>query len=105
MNFNDNSVPKDDPIHNARNALILQNTIEALISQSNIVIILTGMYANYSYWIDKELQGAEKSHKPILAVNPWGQQRTSRTVQSRATKTVGWNKQSVLDSIVRLSVG
>ncbi|MGC6536090.1 MAG: TIR domain-containing protein [Candidatus Puniceispirillaceae bacterium] len=71
LNFNDYSVPKDDPIHNAPNAQLLQNAIEALILRSDIVVIPTGMYSNYSKWIEKELQGAQKYRKPVLAVNPW----------------------------------
>ena len=102
LNFTNNSVPKDDPIHNAPNAQILQNAIDVLILRSDIVIIPTGMYSSYSNWIEKELQGAEEFNKPILAVNPWGQQRASKIVQRRATKTVGWNKQSVLGGIVDL---
>jgi len=102
LNFYNESVPKDDPIHNAPNAKLLEDVINALIMRSNIVIVPTGMYASYSKWIEKELQGATRQHKPILAVNPWGQQRASNVVQRRATKTVGWNKKKVITGIVEL---
>jgi len=60
------------------------------------------MYANYSKWIKKELDGAEYYGKPVLAVNPWSQERKSSVVQQRATKPVGWNKQSVINEIWNL---
>ena len=102
LNFKNTSVPMDNPIHYAPNAQTLQNVIYALILQSNIVIVPTGMYSTYSEWIEKELKGAEKHDKPILGVNPWGQQRASGIVQRRATKIVGWNRQSVVKGIVDL---
>ena len=102
LNFHNKSVPKDDPIHNPPNAQALEDIINAFIMRSDIVVVPTGMYASYSDWIEKELQGAEKQNKPILAVNPWGQQRPSFVVQSRASLDVGWNKRSVLKGIVKL---
>ena len=102
LNFHNESVPKNDPVHNAPNAQALEYIINALIMRSDIVVVPTGMYANYSKWIEKELRGASRQNKPILAVNPWGQQRGSNIVQRRASLTVGWNKQSVLNGIVKL---
>ncbi|MGB2061692.1 MAG: TIR domain-containing protein [Candidatus Puniceispirillales bacterium] len=104
LNFENNSVPKDDPIQNAANQQQLQHAIDALIIRSDVVVIPTGMYATHSCWIKKELQGAKKYRTPILGVNPWGQQRTSVVVQSKAKKTVGWTKESVLKGIVELGL-
>jgi hypothetical protein len=60
------------------------------------------MYANHSYWIQKEIDGSLGYRRPILAVNPWGQERKSSVVAQAADSTVGWNKQSVVDGIWRL---
>jgi hypothetical protein len=57
------------------------------------------MYANYSKWIQKEIEGAKYYGKPILAVNPWGQERKSSTVQAAADRYVGWNSKSVAQGI------
>ncbi len=97
--FHDYSVPQDDPIHNAPTVKELQDAIFNKISRSHVVVIPTGMYANYSKWIKKEIAGAGGYEKPILAVNPWGQQRGSTVVSDAATKLVGWNSQSVIDGI------
>lgn len=57
------------------------------------------MYANYSKWIQKEIDGSADYDKSILAVNPWGQERTSSVVPDAADQKVGWNKKSVVNGI------
>jgi hypothetical protein len=96
------SVPKDNPIHDANNDKQLKEAIFKQIAMSHIIVIPTGMYANYSRWIQKEIDGSIAYNKPILAVNPWGQQRTSTVVINAATELVGWNKESVINAIWRL---
>ena len=70
-----------------------------------MIVIPTGMYANYSEWIQKEIDGADAYNKPILAVNPWGQERKSTVVYSACSKLVGWNSESVVDGIWKLYRG
>ena len=102
IKFLDYSVPRNDPIHNARTQKALQDAIYAKIARTHVVIIPTGMYANYSKWIQKEISGSNSYDKPILAVNPWGQQRTSSVVSRAANLTVGWTSKSVVDGIWEL---
>ncbi len=102
INFENRSVPKDDPIHLTNSDAELKNAIFNQIYNSNVVVIPTGMYTNYSKWIQKEIEGANLYQKPILAVNPWGQERKSNIVQNAANQTVGWNKDSVVKEIWRL---
>ena len=99
VRYHDYSVPKNDPIHHAPNERALQDAIFAKISRSHVVVIPTGMYANYSKWIRKEIDGARHWNKGILAVNPWGQQRKSSVVASAANTVVGWNRQSVVRGV------
>lgn len=96
------SVPKTDPILNASNDRQLRDAIYTQISRSHVLVIPMGMYSNYSKWIGKEIDGAGVYGKPILAVNPWGQKRTSSTVSDAAAMTVGWNSDSVVDGIWEL---
>ena len=100
--FLDWSVPRDDPIHNARSERELKERIYEQINEADVVIIPTGMYASYSRWIQKEIEGATYFGVPILAVNPWGQQRNSSTVETAAIKSVGWQSQSVANGIWEL---
>lgn len=102
LDFRNYSVPKDDPIHNARNERQLRDAIFRQIYMSHVIVIPTGMYANFSGWIQKEIEGSADYGKPILAVDPRGQQRTSSVVTSVASKIVGWNKKSVIGGIWEL---
>jgi MTH538 TIR-like domain (DUF1863) len=99
LDFRDFSIPKDDPIHNAPNDTALKNAIYRQISMSHVIVIPSGMYASYSKWIRKEIEGAKTYQKPILAVNPWGQERRPGVVMSNSDIAVGWNKKPVIDGI------
>ena len=99
LDFRDFSVPRNDPIHNAKNDSQLKQALLAQIARSHVIVIPTGMYASYSKWIQKEIEGARLHSKPVLAVNPWGAQRTSSDVSSVASKLVGWNAKSVVNGI------
>jgi hypothetical protein len=70
---------------------------------ASVVVIPTGMYASYSKWIAKEIQGAKDYGRPILAVNPWAQEKKSSTVVEASDEHVGWNKESVVNAIWHLS--
>jgi len=99
LDFRDYSVPKDDPIHDAASDKELEAAIFDKISRSHVVIIPTGMYAQYSRWIQKEISGAEEYAKPILAVNPWGQKRRSSFVQQSADRSCGWNRDVLIRTV------
>ena len=105
LKFLDYSVPKNDPIHNARTQKELQDAIFAKIARCHVIVIPTGMYANYSRWIGKEISGSETYDKPILAVNPRGQERTASVVSNAAAKTVGWSSKTVVGGIWELYNG
>ena len=52
---------------------------------------MAGVYASYSKWIDAEIDLAEDgftNSKPILAIEPWGAERTSKRVKDAADKIV-----------------
>ncbi|ABV38355.1 nuclease [Shewanella sediminis HAW-EB3] len=102
LDFRDFSVPKDNPIHDADDDDQLQAALFNQIARSHIIVIPMGMYANYSKWIKKEIDGAGLYSKPILAVNPWGQERSSSVVGDAADKKVGWNKKTVINGIWEL---
>lgn len=102
LDFKDFSVPKNDPIHNVANTKALQEAIFNQIARSHVIVIPSGMYASYSKWIQKEIGGAKTYSKPILAVNPWGQQKKAGVVLNNADEGVGWNKQPLINAIWQL---
>lgn len=105
LDFRNFSVPRNDPIHNAPNDVALKKAIFDQISRSHVVVIPTGMYAQYSKWIGKEIEGAQAHRKPILAVNPWAQERKASVVVQAANSLVGWNKEPIVREIWKLYNG
>ena len=104
--YSNYSVPKDDPLHTSGTDKELYGAIKRKISPCSVVLILAGVYASYSKWIDKEIQIAQTefwSLKPILAVEPWGSRNTSVKVKDAANKIVGWNTESIVSAIRELA--
>ena len=102
IQFLNTSVPRDNPFHFAPNDATLQQAIYDRIANSHVVVIPTGMYANYSKWIRKEIDGARLYRRPIIAVDPWAQKRASSVVADAADESVGWNKQPIINAVWRL---
>ena len=106
FDFIDYSVPKDDPIHTNGTDEELYEAILQKIRSCSTVLILAGVYASYSKWIDKEIKIAQKEFstpKPIIAIEPWGSEKTSLLVKSNAKKIVKWNTDSVVNAIKELA--
>lgn len=102
----DYSVPKYDPLHTTGTDKDLYNAIKNQVARSSVVLILAGVYASYSKWIDKEIQIAQTEFwtpKSILAIEPWGSQRTSAKVKDAADKIVRWNTESIVSAIRELA--
>ena len=71
----------------------------------HVVLILAGVYATYSKWINVEIDLAKKGFthgKPIIAIRPWGSQRISQPVKDAADRIVGWNTESIVAAIREL---
>lgn len=93
------SVPKDDPIHNASDDYQLRDAIRNQMQRASCVLIMAGVYSTYSKWINIEIQLAEEMGKTIIAIEPWGSERTSSTVKRAADKIVSWNTSSIISAI------
>ena len=63
------------------------------------VIILSGMYAAHSDWIDYEIDEAKRMGKTIIGVQPWGQEKVPVKIQNAATRMVGWNRSSIIQAV------
>ena len=100
--YSNYSVPKDDPIHNAANDLLLQAAIRAQMVRCSKIIILAGVYATYSKWINIEIQLAKEMGKKIIAVQPWGTEKTSTVVKNNSDRVITWNSRSLVNAIKEL---
>lgn len=92
------SVPKENPLHSGNKTKLKEDLTEQ-IRPSSCVIILGGMYAAYSDWIEYEINEAIRMGKYIIGVKPWGQERMPQIIQDNASVIVGWNSSSVIDAI------
>ena len=102
LDYYDHSVPQDDPVHTNGTDKQLKEAIEAKIKGTSCVIILAGVYATYSKWINKEIAIAKEYGKPIIAVEPWASEKTSKIVKDNADKIVKWQGKSIVDAIKEL---
>lgn len=100
------SVPKDEPmvIRSRFYESELKNKIKNQMSSCSVVLILAGVYATYSESIDMEINVAKELRKPIIAIEPWGSEKTSLKVKQNADKIVGWNANSIITAIIDLSI-
>jgi hypothetical protein len=99
------SIPLDDPIHTNGTDKELKEAIKRKMALCGVVIILAGVYSTYSKWINIEIDLAKNGFdypKPILAIEPWGAERTSKIVKDNADMIVGWNTESIIDAIRKL---
>lgn len=103
--YSDYSVPQDDPIEGAKTDKQLKAAIKEQMAHASIVLILAGVYSTYSKWINIEIDLAQNGFntpKPIIAVEPWGADKTSSVVKSAADRVVGWNTDSIVKAIKEL---
>ena len=105
--FRNYSVPTHNPLVNP-NTPVGKKTLTLKIDQQvrpvNCVLILSGMYATHSEWIEKEIAISQKYGKPIIGVKPRGQQRVPLIVQSSADEMVAWNTASIVTAIRKHSI-
>ena len=97
--YRDYSVPKNDPIHNARYDYQLRAAIRNQMQHASCVIILAGVYSTYSKWINIEIQLAQEMGKKIIAIEPWAASHTSTVVKNAAHEVVKWSTSSILRAI------
>jgi len=98
--YRDYSVPRDDPVHDAPNVNALYQAIKVQMTFCHVVLLMGGVYASYSKWIDREIECAtEDLNKPIIGIRPWGNERISTAVQDAALTIVNWNSASIVAAI------
>lgn len=102
ISYYDHSVPKNDPIHTNGTDAQLRAAIDAKVKGCSGVIILAGVYSTYSRWINEEIVMSAAYTKRIIAVEPWGSERTSAVVKNAADRIVKWNGKSIADAIREL---
>ena len=98
FNWTDYSIPVEKALDEMAKKELKQK-ITNKINQVNCVIILAGMYATHSEWIDFEIEEAHRLSKPIVGVKPWGNERMPTKIQTYANEIVNWQSASVLAAV------
>ncbi|MBO8183089.1 MAG: TIR domain-containing protein [Archaeoglobus sp.] len=101
------SSPKHDPAIDPTTRVGREKLIKELANQikpASCVLILSGLYVSYSYWIQREIDLALYYSKPIIGVVPLGGERMPSRVRGVADEIVGWRTQSIVDAIRRHSL-
>ncbi len=106
FSYKNYSVPKDDPlrIYSVYYKSELRNKIKNQMRLCHVVLILAGVYASYSDSIDMEISVAQELGKPIVAIEPWGSEKTSVVVKNAAKRIVRWNTDSIVSAIREISI-
>lgn len=74
------------------------------MAPSSCILILAGVYSTHSKWINTEIELAKTGFnvpKRIIAIEPWGSERTSAVVKKAADEIVKWQTSSIISAIRR----
>jgi len=89
------SVPEHDPVTDDD----LKHGLRNQMRPADVFLIIAGMYAAHSDWIEFEVEFARRIGRPIIGISKWGSERMPVLIQDAATEIVGWNAASVVRSI------
>jgi hypothetical protein len=92
------SIPSTDALPDKTTTGLMQG-ITRQINPAQGILIIAGMYAAYSGWIDYEISEAKRLGKTIIGIRPWGQERLPVKVQETANVLVNWNSASVVGAV------
>lgn len=103
------SAPEHKPLKNLDSSDVktkseITSAIQRKISPVNVVLVISGMYANNREWMEKEIEIAQSYGKPIIAVKPWGNKVIPTYISNVSDTIVGWNTDSIVNAIRTYSI-
>lgn len=80
----------------------IKEELLAQIKLSEVVVVLAGLFNEHRDWITFQMNAAEATEKPLVAIEPFGGiEDVPADVAKRADETVGWNERNIVDAIRR----
>ena len=101
------SAPEDKPVIPPEMTVPdskVEEKIRIKISMAHCVLVIAGMYVNYSDWIQCEIDIAKDLKKPLIGIKPWGNERMPTEVLIATIIDVGWNTDSIVSAIRQYSL-
>lgn len=98
LTFKHFSMPPD-PITGALTAQQAEEVIENQIRPCSAVLIMAGLYATYSQWINQEIAIAKRLGKVIIAIKPFGAPHMSPVIREAAHAQCSWSTGSIMNAI------
>lgn len=98
FDYQESSVPSSDPLTGSSRQI--WEAIENKIRWAQVILLTAGVYATYSGSIKQEIEFAKSLNKPVIAIVPLGNERTS-ALCNYASETVSWRADSIVDAIRR----
>ncbi len=92
------SVPSTDALPDKTTTGLCRG-ITRQLSPAQGVLIIAGMYAAHSGWIDYEISEALRMNKTIIGVKPWGQERMPVKVQEASQIIINWQSVSIIQAV------
>ena len=97
------SVPGHDPIH-SRSRSEIEYELRNRVREVDVFLVLAGMYAAHSDWMEFELEFPRRIGRPIIGVKPRGSERIPVAVQNAAHEIVGFRADSIVTAVRRHAV-
>lgn len=94
------SNPHEVPATGGKEAL--REALRNQIKGAEAVLVLSALYIENRDWVTYQLDVAQASDLPIIAIEPFGGMRdVPPDVAKRAAEVVGWNDRSIVDAVRR----
>lgn len=94
------SAPDEVPTSGGREAL--KETLLKQIRAAEVVVVVGSMYGDHRDWIEFQMDAAQASDVPLVALEPFGGVgELHDEVARRAEEVVGWNERMMVDAIRR----
>lgn len=98
------SAPEDKPVipswMTVPDRVVMQKIAEK-VNMADCMLVIAGMYAHYSDWIQAEMDIAQHLQKPMIGIKPWGNEVMPTAVTSRTSEDVDWQTGSITDAVNR----
>ena len=107
FSYRNYSAPQDKPLILSTTSVkdsTIRNKIKDKIRPVNCVLIISGMYAQHSDWMQAEIDISKELSKPMIGITPHGGERSPTNVVLVTKIDVGWSTQSIVDAIRRYSI-